>query len=160
MPRYNPRVTRRVHTIESDKRPAGTPNSFKLEHVTRKGLLKEPPGDMYQCSQCGKTFGRLANLHRHERNMHSSAYRRSEVQPPSASSGDVQRPYFHEIVDDDDIFEHGCEVLECETCEMYFLSQDELQKHEKVYQKKLKMSIKNVHQNLSRIKKFYFISRF
>ena len=101
---------------------------------------------MYKCSQCRKTFSRPANLYRHARNMHSSAYQRAEVQLPSASTDVVQRPCFHEIVDDDDIFEHGCEVLECETCEMYFLSQNELQKHEKVYQNKLKMSIENISQ--------------
>ena len=115
---------------------------------------------MFQCRYCAKSFGRLANMLRHERNMHSNAHEQSEVQPSSSSTNAVERPFFNEIVDDDDIFEHGCEVLECESCEMYFLSQDELQKHEKVYQKKFKMSIKNVHQNLSRIKKFYFISRF
>ena len=105
---------------------------------------------MFQCRYCTKSFGRLAKMLRHERNMHSNAHERSEVQPSSASTNVVERPCFNEIVDDDDIFEHGCEVLECESCEMYFLSQDELQKHEKVYQKKFK--IKNLHQNWSRIK--------
>ena len=88
---------------------------------------------MFQCSVCGKAFGRLANLHRHERNLHSNVASRSADQQSATSSDATHRPCFSEIVDDDTVFEHGCEVLECDACEMYFLSQEELTKHEKVY---------------------------
>ena len=43
-----------------------------------------------------------------------------------------QRPRFNELVDDDAIFEHGCEVLECDDCEMYFTTQEQLERHEVV----------------------------
>ena len=43
-----------------------------------------------------------------------------------------QRPRYDELVDDSPIFEHGCEVPECENCFRYFNSEDELRKHEEV----------------------------
>ena len=48
---------------------------------------------------------------------------------PSTSA---ERPFFNELVDDDVIFAHGREVLECESCEAYFIDQEQLDKHEKV----------------------------
>ena len=36
-----------------------------------------------------------------------------------------QRPRYDELVDDSPIFEHGCEVPECENCFRYFNSEDE-----------------------------------
>ena len=47
---------------------------------------------------------------------------------PSAS----KRPRCDEIVSDDAIFEHGLEVLECDRCEMYFTTQEQLDRHEAV----------------------------
>ena len=88
---------------------------------------------MFQCGVCGKAFGRLANLQRHERNLHSNVASRATDQQSSTSSDATHCPCFSEIVDDDDIFEHGCEVLKCDACKMYFLSKEELTKHEKVY---------------------------
>jgi uncharacterized C2H2 Zn-finger protein len=94
---------------------------------------------MYSCAICGKTFGRLGNLQRHQRNFHATTRRpwerKVDEQPPIAASSNVstdKRPCFNELVDDDAIFEHGCEVLKCDICEMYFLSQEELDKHKKV----------------------------
>ena len=43
-----------------------------------------------------------------------------------------KRPRYDELVDDDPIFEYGCEVPECENCFRYFNSEDELRKHEEV----------------------------
>jgi len=42
-----------------------------------------------------------------------------------------KRPRCDEIVSDDTIFEHGQEVLECDACEAYFLTQEELDRHVK-----------------------------
>ena len=42
-----------------------------------------------------------------------------------------KRPRCDEIVTDDDIFEHGREILECDVCEMYFFSQVNLDRHTK-----------------------------
>ena len=47
----------------------------------------------------------------------------SNVEPAS------KRPRYHEIVTDDEIFSHGREVLECEVCSAYFLSQTNLDSH-------------------------------
>ena len=43
-----------------------------------------------------------------------------------------KRPRYDELVDDDPIFEYGCEVPECERCFRYFNSVEELRKHEEV----------------------------
>ena len=43
-----------------------------------------------------------------------------------------ERPRYNELVDDDTVFEHGCEVLECEHCEMFFTTQEQLERHELV----------------------------
>ena len=106
---------------------------------------------MYQCTTCGKAFGRLGNLQRHERNLHSNTTSRATDQQSATSSDATHRPCFSEIVDDDTVFEHGCEVLECDACEMYFLSQEELEKHEKVYTLCIHVIAKNS------IKKSYFV---
>ena len=87
---------------------------------------------MYSCAVCNKAFGRIANLRRHESNMHANRFREVEQSPPTTDVN-IGRPCFNEIVDDDAVFEHGCIVLECETCEAYFLDQEQLDKHEKVY---------------------------
>ena len=47
-----------------------------------------------------------------------------------AAESVTQRSRFNELVDDDTVFEHGCEVLECEHCEMYFTTQEQLERHE------------------------------
>ena len=90
---------------------------------------------MHQCISCGKHFSRLGNLQRHIRNVHDSASRRSNDRPSSPPSATAERPTFDELVDDDAIFEHGKEVLECEGCAMFFLDQEQLDRHEKVYHK-------------------------
>ena len=41
----------------------------------------------------------------------------------------AKRPRCHEIVTDDEIFSYGREVLECEVCSAYFLSQTNLDSH-------------------------------
>ena len=41
----------------------------------------------------------------------------------------AKRPRMDEIVTDDDIFNHGREVLECDICAMYFLTQEKLDVH-------------------------------
>ena len=96
---------------------------------------------MFSCEQCGKAFGRVGNLLRHRRTVHAVVYRRSSdnttTDQPTASSAPSnataeKRLPFYEIVGDDEIF-YGHEVLECDVCEMYFLTQEELDKHEKVY---------------------------
>ena len=51
----------------------------------------------------------------------------SNVEPAS------KRPRCHEIVTDDEIFSHGREVLECEVCSAYFLSQTNLDSHLKCH---------------------------
>ena len=43
----------------------------------------------------------------------------------------AKRPRCDEIVTDDDIFEHGRVVLECDVCESYFFSQINLDRHAK-----------------------------
>ena len=43
-----------------------------------------------------------------------------------------KRPRYDELVDDEPIFEYGCEVPECERCFRYFNSVEELRKHEEV----------------------------
>ena len=50
----------------------------------------------------------------------------------SGRQEDEPRPRYDEIVDDSPIFEHGCEVPECERCFRYFNSVEELWKHEEV----------------------------
>ena len=42
----------------------------------------------------------------------------------------TKRPRCDEIVTDDDIFEHGREVIECDVCGMFFLSQANLEAHQ------------------------------
>ena len=88
---------------------------------------------MFTCETCGKQFSRLANCRRHQLNLHSSS-RATELPSTSSTDNNIEsRPSFYELVDDDDIFEHGREVLECEYCAMYFLDQEQLDRHEKVY---------------------------
>ena len=88
---------------------------------------------MFSCETCGKPFSRLANLQRHIRKLHSS--NRATEPPSSPPSTTAERPTFDELADDDAIFEHGKEVLECEGCAMFFLDQEQLDRHEKVYHK-------------------------
>ena len=45
----------------------------------------------------------------------------------------TKRPRSDEIVTDDIIFQHGREVLECDVCTMYFLSQKNLDAHLKIH---------------------------
>ena len=100
-------------------------------------MFKLYGSNMFECSVCGKAFGRLGNLQRHTRNLHDSASGPSNDRPsslPSTTTTRVEsRPCFNELVDDDDIFEHGREILECEYCARYFLDQEQLDRHEKVY---------------------------
>ena len=44
-----------------------------------------------------------------------------------------KRPRCHEIVTDDEIFEHGREILECDVCGAYFFSQINLDHHMKTH---------------------------
>ena len=46
----------------------------------------------------------------------------------------TKRPRCNEIVTDDDIFEHGRKVLECDVCAMFFFSQKNLDAHHKNHQ--------------------------
>ena len=83
----------------------------------------------FYCPTCGKQYSRQANCRRHQLNFHSS----NRATEPSSSSDNIEsRPSFYELVDDDDIFVHGREVLECEYCVMFFLDQEQLDRHEKV----------------------------
>ena len=45
----------------------------------------------------------------------------------------AKRPRCDEIVTDDDIFEHGRVVLECDVCGAYYFSQDKLDQHMKCH---------------------------
>ena len=89
--------------------------------------------EMFTCGICKKAFGRLANLRRHENNLHSNRQPTAPRPSTSTASNTERRPCFNEIVDDDTVFEHGCIVLECDRCIAYFLDQEQLDKHEKVY---------------------------
>ena len=100
----------------------------------------------YSCNFCYKTFSRTFNLRKHVANMHGQRPTTSSTVTAAASaittsaaltggSGRHEvdpRPRYDEIVDDSPIFEHGCEVPECERCFRYFNSVEELKKHEKV----------------------------
>ena len=80
-----------------------------------------------------KTFDREFSFRRHMENGHYSI-----------QDVEQQRPRYDELVDDSPIFEHGCEVPECENCFRYFNSEDELRKHEEVkllFVKKLAVAI-------------------
>ena len=90
----------------------------------------------YSCSFCSKTFSRAFNLRKHVANMHGQRpTTSSSTAALTSSSGrqeDDPRPRYDEIVDESPIFEHGCEVPECERCFRYFNSLEELRKHEEV----------------------------
>ena len=51
----------------------------------------------------------------------------SRLAPPQ------KRPRCDELVTDDEIFEHGREVLECNVCGMYFFCQKNLDHHSKTH---------------------------
>ena len=113
--------------------------------------FKPYDSNMFKCSVCDKSFGRLANLQRHERNLHSNSAGPANERPSTSSTTNLDnRPCFNELVDDDAIFEHGREVLECEGCAMFFLDQEHLDCHEKVYHNSLK-NVRNTFERLSRL---------
>ena len=113
------------------------------------------------CTICAREFTLKKNLNRHMRNFHASKEVVSaenslltnnvetssvnEVETPNGvlmntveTTNDApaesvkERPRYSELVNDDVIFEHGCEVLECDECEMYFTTQEQLERHEVV----------------------------
>ena len=108
----------------------------------------------FPCDSCAKEFTAKNNLYRHQRRFHAQPVNEDNVatneavvtlnalpleNQPIASVSTVpdepsaaKRPRCYIIVDDDHIFGHGKEVLECDVCEMYFLAQEELNKHIKV----------------------------
>ena len=117
------------------------------------------PKMIRRCNFCFKTFNRTANMRMHMANMHrqelmtsSAAAAAVTTKSTAAPSTTVQRstslltsgtgqqsrheqqqrPRYDELVNDSPIFEHGCEVPECERCFRYFNSVEELRKHEEV----------------------------
>ena len=92
----------------------------------------------YSCNFCYKTFSRTFNLRKHVANMHGQRSTTSSTVTSAAASASTtsepasKRPRYDELVDDDPIFEYGCEVPECERCFRYFNSVEELRKHEDV----------------------------
>ena len=102
----------------------------------------------YSCNFCYKTFSRTFNLRKHVANMHGQRPTTSSTVTTAAASASTtsealtdgsgrqepafKRPRYDELVDDDPIFEYGCEVPECERCFRYFNSVEELRKHEEV----------------------------
>ena len=102
----------------------------------------------YSCNFCFKTFSRTFNLRKHVANMHGQRPTTSSTVTTAAASASTtfealtdgsgrqepasKRPRYDELVDDDPIFEYGCEVPECERCFRYFNSVEELRKHEEV----------------------------
>ena len=93
--------------------------------------FKPYDSNMFKCSVCDKSFGRLANLQRHERNLHSNSAGPANERPSTSSTTNLDnRPCFNELVDDDAIFEHDC--------------------HEKVYHNSLK-NVRNTFERLSRL---------
>ena len=84
------------------------------------------------------------NLRKHVANMHGQRPTTSSTAASASTISEAltdgsgrqepasKRPRYDELVDDDPIFEYGCEVPECENCFRYFNSEDELRKHEEV----------------------------
>ena len=133
------------------------------------------------CTVCGREFTVATNMYRHRQKVHSWTTEQAALPSNTPTDADatpgpsnvasmtepsMKRPRCDVIVDDDAIFEHGKEVFECDVCNMYFLSQEELDKHVQLHAlhrefccqecartytsyEKLKMHIKTAHSAMS-----------